>query len=278
MNVATLGFDDHLRELMRWVNQSTEHSLVACFDLPQSPEIHQLTRSAITNESWEALLSKSVAEVVLVAARPLAAGDLEQRNEQLRKLVQIAIPLVLVHPGCEMLVGLELEMIRQDTQSMMLPYHAGLEDWHYRQLARVVQGDRSLGEPVGKVEQLVWERRATDRSDAAVMRHFARDAMMLRGLLTDVTHVSAIGATESQQRYANLSVNLTSPSERFARWSIIPAQESDGAKLTVIGSAGSTALEMPVDARARSQVPSRRNRRASSGIRPRPYFSRCRTC
>ena len=38
MNVATLGFDEHLAELLRWVKQSPGYRLVACFDLPSSPE------------------------------------------------------------------------------------------------------------------------------------------------------------------------------------------------------------------------------------------------
>lgn len=249
MNVATLGFDDHLLELIQWVNHSSNHTLVSCFDFPTTAETRHLVKSAVTEESWEALLSKSVADIVLVAARPINAPDHERRNEQLRKLVQADIPLVLVHPGCEMIVGLELEMIRQDSQCLMIPYHAGLFDWRYRQLADMVHVvDDSIGQPLGKVEQLVWERRAMDRGAAAVIKHFARDAMMLRDLMTNVTQVAATGAVEGDGRYANLSVHLTGPSDLIARWSIGPAQQDNGAKLTVIGSTGSAVLEMPEDA------------------------------
>ena len=245
MNVATLGFDEHIQELMRWVNHSTDHRLVACFDLPTTPEATELAGNAATDESWEALLSKTIADVVLVAARPRHDADPERRDDQLRKLVQAAIPLILVHPSCEMLMGLELEMIRQDSQCVMIPYHSGLWDWRYRQLANVVHGNSSMGEPLGKVEQLVWERRASQRDDAAVMNHFSHDAMMLRDLMSNVTHVSAAGAVDAKDRYANLSVNLTGSSGLIARWSIVPAQENDRAQLTVIGSSGSAVLEMP---------------------------------
>ena len=118
-------------------------------------------------------------------------------------------------------MGLELEMIRQDSQCVMIPYHAGLWDWRYRQLANVIRAEDSSGESIGKVEQLVWERRATRRDDAAVMKHFARDAMILRDLMSNVTHVSATGAVEAQDRYANLSVSLTGQTGLIARWSIV---------------------------------------------------------
>ncbi len=246
MNVATIGFDNELQELMRWVKQSPNYRLEACFDLPNSSEAVELAGTAATDESWEVLLSKTVADVVLVAARPRHAQDPERRNEQLRKLVQAALPLILVHPTCEMLMGLELEMIRQDSQGVMIPYHAGLWDWRYQQLAGVVHHDPSVGEPLGKVEQLVWERRASDRDDESVMKHFARDAMMLRDLMANVTNVSATGAIEADDRYANLSVSLTDPSSLIARWSILPAQDDhEGAQLTVIGSSGSAVLQMP---------------------------------
>ncbi|MDG2385575.1 MAG: hypothetical protein P8N76_28155 [Pirellulaceae bacterium] len=245
MKIATLGYDHDLRELIRYVMATTEHTVVACFDPGAGrEELAAIAPMAVnTDESWEALLTGSVADMVCVAARPEQTRQAEQRDEQLRKLVQGPSPLIIIPPSCQMIVGFELEMIRQDSECLMIPYHPVLYHPDYQRLRQIVNGAESS--PLGKIEQLVWERQANHRDRSSVLHAFSRDACVLRDLLVNVSRLAAMGGSDDDNALANLGVHLTGDSDRLARWSIGPISQAAGAKLTVIGSQQTASLIMP---------------------------------
>ena len=75
---------------------------------------------------WEILLHTSEFDAVVVAG-PLTDGVLSpevraRREDQLRKLVQAGMPLIVLPPVCEAIVGLELEMIRRDVRGVITTY------------------------------------------------------------------------------------------------------------------------------------------------------------
>ena len=160
MRIATLGFDEELVEFVRQIEQSPKHQLVGSFDAGDgASEIESISpQTRTTAESWEGLLSGTVADLVIVASRPSTAGAVEQRDNQLRKLVQAATPMLLIQPTCEMIVAFELEMIRQDSKCVMLPYHRMLFHPAYQAVRRLVTDAND--DQLGSIEQIIWNRQA----------------------------------------------------------------------------------------------------------------------
>ena len=244
MRIATLGNDDQILEMADWIAHSDRHQLVACFDLtPNSAALLRFAPQAETPPGWEILMAGSLADVVLVAGRGRGEADRQRRLEQLRRLVQAAVPLVLVHPACELIEALELEMIRRDSRCVMLPYHRAADHPAVIRLTELALADTS--DELGMVEQIVWEREAAPRDAADVLDHLARDALLLRRMLQEVTQVSALGIPSSQTPYANLGVMLTGSRQQLVRWSIGPVQLRPQARVTLVGQQGSVALEIP---------------------------------
>jgi predicted dehydrogenase len=100
---------------------------------------------------WESLLALDGCDGVIFAA----SGD--AREEQLRRLVQSAVPVLVVHPAIESIVGFEIDMIRADTRGVIEPYFPGYRHPALDELEHCIgaEGERSIG----AVEQVVFERR-----------------------------------------------------------------------------------------------------------------------
>ena len=114
---------------------------MACFDAGKdTARLQQLAPLASVSESWEVLLGESVADGLLIASRPIDPAAREARSEQLRKLVQASVPLIAVHPICEMIVALELEMIQRDTGCPIVVYDAQANDAVMRGIVDQIQG------------------------------------------------------------------------------------------------------------------------------------------
>ncbi|MBN02037.1 MAG: hypothetical protein CMJ77_23270 [Planctomycetaceae bacterium] len=244
MRIATLGFDEELVEFVRQIERSPKHHLVGSFDAGDgASEIEAISpQTRATAESWEGLLSGTVADLVIVASRPSSAAAVEQRDDQLRKLVQAGTPMLLIQSTCQMIVAFELEMIRQDSKCVMLPYHPMLFHPAYQAIRKLVTDENT--EQLGNIEQIIWNRQAVTRDRKTVLDTFTHDAIVLRDLLGNVTRIAAMVSSDSDSGFANLGVQLTGSDEQLARWSIGPVQEHSGAKLTVVGSTGSAVLAM----------------------------------
>lgn len=262
MKLALLGIDDDALEIVRWAIAQGGHDLVAAYDCgARSAEVRALAPHARLGESWEALVLGSVADAVIVGrgganlVQQTGIADSERRDEQLRKLVQAAVPLLVVCPACEAIVGFEIEMIRRDTKAVIVPYvHAWWDsrtDWLYDLLNA---GENSR---LGKIEQVLFEREQTDRSRPAVLGQLARDVAILRSFLGDVRSISASGPAPALGRdplgpkpkelpsLSNLSVHLGGAWEPAVRWSVSPIVDREGAKLTLVGQKGKAVLRIP---------------------------------
>ena len=97
---------------------------------PAAGSCRRLRRAALS-ENWEELFLQSSADAVIVgrggkeAAARANIDPAERRADQLRKLVQAAVPLIVVCPACEAIVGFEIEMIRRGYQSIIVPFIPG---------------------------------------------------------------------------------------------------------------------------------------------------------
>ncbi len=267
MKFALLGCDDEALELVASALAEGNHALVAAYDVAAyQARLRQLAPLARYNDDWESLLVGSEAEAVIVArgkfdpsAESGFSGD-ERRADQLRKLAQAAVRMLVVHPACEMIVGYELEMIRADSGGVMLPYVPGLHHPAIAELETLAADETS---PLGEVEQVTLERQMADRSRTAVLTQFARDAALMRRLLGTICQIAATGPAGTEYHdplgprakvlpnLANLSVHLSGERPFSARWSVGPVDEFLGAKLVLIGTHGRATLRMPDDPDAR---------------------------
>jgi len=287
LRVATLGEDPGLLDLVRaLVDGPVEHAdegrRVASdtSDVPNAtastrgpsprslrwtaaanagPELQRLaaqSHSAPLLVDWQQLLGSDQYDLIVVASRPRGEETLAEREEQLRRLFQGAIPLVLVHPACEMILAYELEMIRKDTGIRVFPYVPLAERPELavlRVAEQVARSDAGAGPAGGLVEQWIWERTATDRSRDAVLDDFARDALVLRELLGEIKQVTAVGAGEGSDgdevQYGQLTVHLTAAGGQSARWSILPTRGGEAPRIraTAIGAGPSWTWEARAD-------------------------------
>src|SRR5580704_14685103 len=188
MRFARLGIDADALELAAYVAHSRQHELVWAGEVgPAIAQVRGLAPAVEIDTYWESLLTRSTADAVIVAR----GADDELRAEQLRKLVQESVPLVLVHPVHDsMLICYELDMIRRETGCVMLPYvpyrwHAGIE----RLAAMIELGPQP---DIGATAQVVVERTMQERTRKLVERQFARDVDVLRGLVGGLASISAL--------------------------------------------------------------------------------------
>src|SRR5438270_591202 len=118
MKLALLGIDEVTLAIVRRALELSVHELVLLSeeDLtgkePDSMRQLRLLLPPRTPEiAWEAMLHDRPAEAVIVAR----GQDQEFRAEQLRKLAQAGVPMLIAHPVVDsMLVYYELDMIRRE--------------------------------------------------------------------------------------------------------------------------------------------------------------------
>lgn len=243
MRLAVLGDDAETLRTARAVIVADPGALVwACeCSSPAANELRRLIPAAKWTDDWESLLSGQVADLVLVGR----GDDQERRADQLRKLVQAGIPLVVVHPAVDsMLVYYELEMIREQVGGRLVPLLAA------RKQAAIEQALDWLsegGESIGPVEQLSLEREMANRSEIAVRRQLACDVDLAQIFTGELNQVSALGSAPGERAYSNLGVQWAGPAGAVVRWTVGPVVERPGGRLTLTGRAGKLTIDMPDD-------------------------------
>ena len=182
MNIALFGADGQSISLVQSMTATGRNVVCFACDIPSAfiTAVEELFPNGIEARPWELLLDTSQFDVVVVAP----SDDVDRRARQLPKLVQVGVPMILLHPACESIVGYELEMIRKDAGGVLIPvspgvYHPAM--FRLEQLARAPSGE------LGRVQQLTFDRELADRTEESVLRQFAQDAMLIRLILGDAT-------------------------------------------------------------------------------------------
>ena len=240
MKIATLGCDQQILKIVQWMKQTGERQLA----LSVSPgvfqsELQTLFPNANFVIEWQSLIDTPEVDVIFCASRDESESNV--RTEALKKIVEGSTPLIFMHPVCESIDAIECEMIRSDTNTILLPFLPERDHPGFQRFREILQ---SLPDPV---EQIVFERFANDRQNSVVMNAFATDAILLRELMGDLQQVGAMGGTKEQPDYSNLAVNMTSKSKQVARWSISPVDEFQGARITAVDNSGRHVLTIPDD-------------------------------
>lgn len=245
MKFALLGADPETLNLARAAAETPGHSLIWACDIgPSGKWLQQFAPDVMLAEHWEGLLAGNLADIVLVARR----SDEDVLADQLRKLVAEGVPIVVSHPIQQsMLVCYELDMIRQDSGSLILPYLP----WRWHPAVAQLIGEPLSGpdSPLGELEQIVFERCMGERTDARVRAQFARDVDLIRALCGDLTKLSALAPSGLQNRLGSLGVQLSGPANVLVRWSVGAVDDFAGGRIALLGSDGKATLSMPEDDR-----------------------------
>jgi len=240
MRFALLGFDPLILPLAEAIARSPRHELVATCDLgPQAERVQAIAPGARHANHWEALLDGSDVDAVVVAGD----GSSEVRADQLRKFLQVDMPLIVSHPQpVQSLVCYELEMIREEHHGVLLPYLPGR--WH-PSINRLCEPPASdLRQALGELEQITLERAMAHRDKVATCKQFARDVDLARALCGELTRLSAM-VPQGADDYDNLGVQLSSASGVLIRWCVGPVDRQAGAALCLHGTRGQVTLDMP---------------------------------
>jgi len=201
LRIGLLGCDVRLAEVALAASGRGDQ-IVAAHDVPA--ETLRVLGIVTGIASWEPLLDAATCDVVLVGAD----GWSDARAEAVRTLVQAGRPLVLSQPlELSMLWAYELDMIRRDTGSRLVPCLPDrLHPFVTRLRGRL---EASLAGVDAAAESLHFERRMTDRSKAAVLAQLARDADLVRAVAGDPARLSTLGAAEAEAAWPTLAVGFT---------------------------------------------------------------------
>ncbi|MFC1759812.1 hypothetical protein ACFL2H_13770 [Planctomycetota bacterium] len=246
MRFALLGCDEKTAQIAEWIARTEKHTVNAVYQPGDyARTLADLYPAADMDDGWEASLLNKDIDAVIVGYVPSGTMEMEQRADQLRKLVQESVPTLLVHPACESIVAFELEMIRPDTNCPLVAY---VPNKYHSAFVAFCDAVRESDDSIGTVEQIVVTRCSTNRDRQTVLRLLAEDSMLITEMIGDVKTVSAAGATgEDNTNLANLSVTFVGDAAAGARWSIEPAGHFDGVKLSAIANRGKTSLILPED-------------------------------
>ena len=264
MRFALLGYDSDAYLLVRWLVDDGQHELMFVIGAGGAANLLlTLIPGVQVRDSWEELLLGSTVDVVIFARGEQTAllehglNPDDLRADQLRKLAQAAVPMLVVCPACDAIIGFEIEMIRRDVGGLIWPYVPGQHHPAIRELACLVE--RSHDSPLGQLEQVTFDREQSRRDRVSVLQQLSRDFALLRSLVGTLQSVSGSGPARDVGRdplgpklkelpaLANLSVALTSESRLPARWSISPPTTGDLGRLTLIGQRGKAILTMPAE-------------------------------
>ncbi len=246
MKLALLGIDDWTLAIVRRALETGLHEVVLLTEedlTGREPDSMRQLRAMLPPRTpeiaWETMLHDRPADAVIVAR----AADQDLRAEQLRKLVQAGVPMLIAHPVVDsMLVYYELDMIRRESGCIMVP----IAPWRWHpavdQLITLIEAQDS---PLGVIEQATFDRTSNSREKQTVLDQFACDVDLIRDACGDVTKLSAHSAARDEASYANLGVQMSGPGPVVVRWSIGPVEEAPRGALTVIGTRGKATLHMP---------------------------------
>src|SRR5687768_11254956 len=252
MKLALLGVDEDALALVHWAITQGGHQLTAAYDVgPRAVEARAIAPGVAISEIWEELLVGRVADAVIIGrgeaglTQQTGFPDAQRRADQLRKLAQATVPLIVVCPACEAIVGFEIEMIRRDAGGIIAPFVPGAHHAAFERLVALVS--RNDSEPLGEVQQVSLEREVESTNRESVLARVARDVALLRPLIGNIAAVTATGPARPLGRdplgpkpvhllpLANLSIHFTGTEGRTARWSLVPSSGSPNGQLKLIG-------------------------------------------
>jgi len=251
MRLALLGLDETTVALARAAHNNGRDELVLFCDFERAEKLDAIVSLPLQPQSWEILLAGgpggiAIFDAVLVARE---AADDDRRLEQLRKLVQAGVPMLLAHPvHSSMLAYYELDMIRRESGCVMVPFLPLRQNPLVGRLKNLIE--HQAQSELGQVDQILVERSLPDAARETVAAEFARDADLLQFLGGEIVQLGAMalplnGRSKTTAVYTNLGVQMTTSSGRLLRWWVAPTLDSWSWRVVVSGHTGKATLTLP---------------------------------
>ncbi len=238
MRFALLGADSESVALAR-AAVAAGHDLVWCGDLVEESDLPSGWSLDDQGGLWEALLDSNHSDGVLVGRGRLAA---QERSEQIGQLVKSGVPILTSFPVVDAVLSYyEIDMARSET-GVLLQHYNPLSEQH-QIIAECARWIAEGHDELGPIEQVVWERPLANRTQSAVLWHFARDVELLSLVAGKLNRLGALGSPDQAATYAGLSVQLLGKSEVPVRWQVGPIEESPVSRLTLIAQHGKLTVE-----------------------------------
>ncbi len=217
MKLAILGTDADILQLVS-AARGERHEIVWLGDV--RPEDMAAVGSVAPGlidqgDNWELLLDRATADAVLVG-RGMASDEL--RGEQVKRLVTVGMPLLIVHPAFQsVLAYYEIDMTRQESGSVVQHYNPLIA----HPVTTEISGWVRNGHPtIGAIHQISCERHVTAPTRDEVLTHLARDVELLAAIAGDIRRVTAIGPKLDDASYASLQIQILTTTAPSLRWSV----------------------------------------------------------
>jgi hypothetical protein len=242
MNFAVLGTDSDIVQLLA-AAISEGHEIAWLGDV-RAADAHQIRalapHLADRAAQWEMLLDQTIVDAVLVG-RGNATSEL--RAEQLKRLVTEAVPVLVVHPISESVLGYyELDMIRRETGAVLRHYNPLAT---HPILAEMSTWVRDGHPDIGPIHQVSCERCVDDTARSTVLANLARDIELLAAVAGDIRRVSAMGPRTGVSSFASLQVQMTSDLPVSLRWSVgLRGNAGTALETTLVGEHGVVTLRI----------------------------------
>lgn len=200
---------------------------------------------------WDALLDPAACDAVLVGTDGWHGG----RADAVRALVQEGRTLVVSHPPeLSMVWAYELDMIRQDTGAVLIPFLPDRRHPLVGRLRALLEAALAGAGEIGTPETLLFERRLAARGRDAVLRAFARDADLIRAIAGGPRRLTTLGGGDGgpgpdDGLWTNIAIGLSGPASLPVRWQASRGAP-EGLTIRLVGSAGEHLLEIPDGAAA----------------------------
>ena len=255
MKLALLGIDRYVHSLAAAVLRDQRHEVTVVCDSPEREgDVLQLHPAAHREGDWENLLLGRNFDLLVVGANP-QNGEL--RYEQLRRLVQEAIPLVVVQPAAEAIALHELAMIQNDTGSLLAAWNPLLGD-----TAIGLINEHLRGSEAAHISHVSIQRSISERTWQAIKMQLARDAQWVSQLIGPPDRVTALAPNTGGDELSSLAVTFVGKGNALAQWTLGAATGMNA--VTVAGNFGTAEWQTQMDGSSELAIdgPSGREERA----------------
>lgn len=262
MRLALLGSDHEIQTLLRELPADSGHTIVAAFDANENTlPLGALLPHVERGDNWESLLVRDDIDLVIVAGpgtlRPTTDGMDPQvrRVDQLKKLAQAGVNLLVSHPAADLLDAYEIEMLRREGGRALAAWVPRMYHPAWEQFTPAMC--REVDEPKNEValdyyDHVDWERSIAGRSKSEVMQALSRDLFLIERMCGKAKRVTALASpggssAENQLAWHSLSVQIQTVTDVVIRWSANPMRDGLAARLKFSGVAGNWQFQIPID-------------------------------
>ncbi len=238
MKIGLLGYNEGLRSLLEILATDPQHETCLAFADGEVELLDQFTARHPASQ-WEAILDHPDIDVVILAA-PDSYNPVT--DEQLRKLAQAGMQMVVQHPSCESIVGYEIEMIRVEHGSQIQPYLPGLHHPHLANIASWISKPETS--PIGELQLLSMERHPLTYIPADLMRCFSGDLALLESLVGSPCRLNAAGSVHDDPEWRQLNLNVVSDNGLMVNWNLHRRDGKPGARILLGGRTGQAVLSL----------------------------------